>query len=189
MGRFRAFATESYSATRWFTASSTLRGSSRRTPLRSMASISSWRPAGDSPRPTSPPPPSEAASERKGQIPRATATDSMSSQVISGSVAPNMDDPAEVMITGSAPTATQAASAARFMPGSEPVMPIATRSPGRTPPWSIIWVTAAAKFGWAAVKEVEMGADPARGAVKAKRAAPEGPKEPLEGQPEASERS
>ena len=32
--------------------------------FRSMASPRSWRPAGESPRPTSPPPPSEAASER-----------------------------------------------------------------------------------------------------------------------------
>jgi hypothetical protein len=65
-------------------------------------------------------------------------------------VAPNIEEPAEVTMSGSAPIARQAESTARFKPGSEPVMPTATRSPSRTPARSIIWVTAAAKLGWAA---------------------------------------
>ena len=74
----------------------------------------------------------------------------MSSQVNSGSVAPNIEAPADVMMTGLAPIARHAPSTARFRPGSEPVMPTATRSPSRTPACSIICATAAAKLGCAA---------------------------------------
>src|SRR5258706_391107 len=49
------------------------------------------------------------------------------------------------MMIGSAPIARQAASAAMLSPGSDPVMPIATRSPDRTFASSIICVTAAAR--------------------------------------------
>src|SRR5512134_3882382 len=95
-----------------------------------MASCRSCRPAGESPRPTSPPPPSDAASDLYGSTPLATSADSMSSQVSSGSVAPNIEEPSDVVITGSASSARQAASTARFSPGSEPVMQIAASDPG-----------------------------------------------------------
>ena len=57
----------------------------------------------------------------------------MSSQVNSGSVAPQVEAPTEEVMTGCAPTASIAASTAMFSAGNEPDKLTATRLPGPAP--------------------------------------------------------